>query len=138
MREVLYSWPYFFWLLPRLPRRPTACTSQFSLETILELKLWAEAPTLVLLPPRWTPAFFTTFFTTFFGAAFSTTFLTTFFGAAFFTTFLAAGLALPPPPNIIGDTPSVRTATAPTLEGSTKAWHEATSATQTRRYSIIV
>merc|ERR1740130_1810685 len=123
MREVLYSWPYFFWLLPRLPRRPTACTSQFSLETILELKLWAEAPTLVLLPPRWTPAlrttflgaaFLTTFFTTFFGAAFFTTFLTTFFGATFFTTFLAAGLALPPPPNIIGDTPSVpRPSSAP-------------------------
>lgn len=29
----------------------------------------------------------------------------------------------PPPPNITGDTPSVRTATAPTLDGSTNAWH---------------
>ena len=60
-----------------------ACTSQFSFETIFELKLCAEAPTLVFAPLRWTPALRTG---AFFGGAFLTTFLTTFFGAAFFTT----------------------------------------------------
>ena len=45
--------------------------------------------TLVLLPPRWTPALRTTFL----GAAFFTTFFTTFFGAAFFTTWWGCGWA---------------------------------------------
>ena len=45
--------------------------------------------TLVLLPPRWTPALRTTFL----GAAFLTTFFTTFFGAAFFTTWWGCGWA---------------------------------------------
>ena len=40
----------------------------------------------------------------------------------FLTGFLA-GLDAPPPPNITGDTAaSVRTATAPTLDGITNAW----------------
>ena len=56
--------------------------SQFSFETIFEVKLCAEAPTLVLPPARATPALRTTFL----GAAFLTTFFTTFFGATFFTT----------------------------------------------------